>query len=169
METLAKIDLEGGDSTSKDFSIRNAARLVIVNADNKVALMYSELEDFYKLPGGGLEKDENPEEAAKREGLEETGYEVTINRALGKVQEIRREQRLIQNSFSYLAVPTGIPRKPNLTMEEKERKFVVTWKDFDEANEKICDLRNESLAARYVSARDSAILNAARVAYERGV
>ena len=44
----------------------------------KIAIFYKSNKNEYKLPGGGMENDENPEEAFKREVLEETGCVVEI-------------------------------------------------------------------------------------------
>jgi 8-oxo-dGTP diphosphatase len=55
--------------------------------DEKIELVLLILrEDFriWGLPGGGLEVEETPEQAATREAYEETGYQVKIDRYVGK-------------------------------------------------------------------------------------
>ena len=58
--------------------IRFAARGIVIRDDGKIAIFYKSNKNEYKLPGGGMENDENPEEAFKREVLEETGCVVEI-------------------------------------------------------------------------------------------
>ncbi|MGM0436130.1 MAG: NUDIX hydrolase [Bacillota bacterium] len=63
------------DSTIPDGPVRKGARAVIVLND-KLVMLHLKTINLYTLPGGGIEPDETPEEALKREVMEETGYEV---------------------------------------------------------------------------------------------
>ena len=65
--------------------ITRFATAVVVHADGQRVLLHKR-EDFriWALPGGGLEADETPEQAAIRETLEETGYQIEIDRFVGE-------------------------------------------------------------------------------------
>lgn len=52
--------------------VRNAARGIVLRDDGKIAIFNKSIKNEYKLPGGGIENNESPEEAFKREVLEET-------------------------------------------------------------------------------------------------
>jgi 8-oxo-dGTP pyrophosphatase MutT (NUDIX family) len=60
---------------------------VVLIQNNKVGLIKRVREDsmYYVFPGGGIEEEETPEIAAKREALEELGIEVTIQECIAKV------------------------------------------------------------------------------------
>lgn len=62
-----------------------SAAAIIFNADRTQVLLLKR-EDFrvWVLPGGGIEKSETPEQAAIRETREETGYEIAVDRLVGK-------------------------------------------------------------------------------------
>lgn len=63
---------------------REAVRAVIFK-DNKILTVHSNKGD-YKLPGGGVKKEENYEDALKREVEEETGYIIhKINEMIGVI------------------------------------------------------------------------------------
>lgn len=51
----------------------------IIVSENKILLMHRKKEgrEYWVFPGGGVEKDETPEQAVKREVLEETSLKVT--------------------------------------------------------------------------------------------
>jgi ADP-ribose pyrophosphatase YjhB (NUDIX family) len=58
----------------------------LVVRDGRVLLVRRSREpflDWWDVPGGYLDYDEHPEEAARRELREETGYEIRITRLLG--------------------------------------------------------------------------------------
>ena len=55
---------------------KNAARTVIVDENNQIALINVRDGEYYKIPGGGIEEGESEEMAAKREALEESGCAV---------------------------------------------------------------------------------------------
>lgn len=75
MECIKKLTDENIGLTSIEFNnprIRYGARGIIIEKDGKIALFNKTMKNEYKLPGGGIDKGENPEEAFKRETLEET-------------------------------------------------------------------------------------------------
>ena len=67
--------------------MRDRGSVVIIEKD-KVGLI-KRIRDgsvYYVFPGGGIEKGETPEEAAKREAFEELGVEVKVNECLAKIE-----------------------------------------------------------------------------------
>jgi len=62
---------------------RDIASLVIVSSDGYILMGLKDPKqggvypDFWHIPGGGLKPDESLEEAARREGLEETGIDLS--------------------------------------------------------------------------------------------
>ncbi|WP_342506912.1 NUDIX domain-containing protein [Sporosarcina sp. FSL K6-2383] len=66
--------------------MRNRASSVIIE-NNKVALIKRVRagQEYYVFPGGGIEQDESPEQAAIRETFEELGVHVAIKGSLGIV------------------------------------------------------------------------------------
>lgn len=82
--------------------IRTGARGIVIRDDGKIALFYKSNKNEYKLPGGGIEDDETPEEAFKREVLEETGCIVSIVRKLGITKEYKSKDNFMQTSHVFL-------------------------------------------------------------------
>lgn len=58
--------------------VRKSARVIVIE-DNKIYLAHSKKDDYYKLPGGGVDKTETKKEAASRECLEESGVRTNPN------------------------------------------------------------------------------------------
>ncbi|SET36436.1 NUDIX domain-containing protein [Salinibacillus kushneri] len=61
---------------------------VVIIENKKVGLIKRIRDDsvYYVFPGGGIKKEETPEETAKREALEELGVEVKIKECMAKVE-----------------------------------------------------------------------------------
>lgn len=74
MKTIKIFDEKNYD-TSWQRVEREAVRAVILRG-NKIALVRSRKEGFYKFPGGGIETDETHLKAVIRETEEETGLQV---------------------------------------------------------------------------------------------
>ncbi|MDY7045487.1 MULTISPECIES: NUDIX domain-containing protein [unclassified Virgibacillus] len=64
--------------------MRNRGSVVLLE-NNQVVLIRRRVDklEYYVFPGGGIEVNETPEEAAKREALEELGVVVSITSCLG--------------------------------------------------------------------------------------
>ncbi|KAA9152453.1 NUDIX hydrolase [Microbacterium lushaniae] len=65
--------------------MRVAAYAIVTDADDRVLLAHwnEGRHAAWTLPGGGLEPGEDPEHAARREVLEETGFRVVLDELLG--------------------------------------------------------------------------------------
>lgn len=81
-------------------TIRSAA---VILQDGQIALIRREKLGrlYYVFPGGGLEDDETPEQAAAREVEEELGLQVSVGRLVAQTRFRGREQRY------YLCAVTG--------------------------------------------------------------
>src|ERR1700712_3292788 len=83
------IGIKSPDITYRE---RRAVRLIIENDEQEIAILYAKNGDYYKLPGGGIEGDENHSVAAHREAMEETGCKVDIkDNCFAEVEEWRGE------------------------------------------------------------------------------
>lgn len=69
--------------------LRLSSRGIVIREDGKIAIFNKSNKNEYKLPGGGIEGNESPEEAFKREVLEETGCVVKIIKKLGTTEEYK--------------------------------------------------------------------------------
>ena len=83
--------------------VRKGARGIIINSDGKIAVFNKASKNEYKLPGGGIDEGENPEEAFKREALEETGCEIEIINSLGTIEEHKSLDNFKQTSYIFVA------------------------------------------------------------------
>jgi len=93
MELICKItDIDIGEEPveMENPKLRLGARGIVIREDGKIAIFNKSNKNEYKLPGGGLESKEKPEDAFKREVLEETGCKVEIIDTLGQQRNISR-------------------------------------------------------------------------------
>lgn len=107
--------------------IRFAARGIVIRDDGKIAIFYKSNKNEYKLPGGGMENDENPEEAFKREVLEETGCVVEIVNKLGITEEYKCQVNFKQISNVYIGRVVEDTNKLNVTEKEKNEGSRLIW------------------------------------------
>ncbi len=146
--------------------LRIASRGIVLRDDGKIAVFNKTNKNEYKLPGGGLEGNELPESAFKREVLEETGCEVEIINKLGVVEEENSLDNYKQISHIFVGKVLKDYKKLNLTKKEKDEGARLLWVLPEEALKLIKDCKNKIISSNYytlnhtkfVVLRDSKIL-----------
>ena len=107
---------------------------------------------LHRPPGGGLENGETPEQAVRRELLEELGITLTSIQALGAIDHVwfwkGREVR--ERAWIFLASSTADPRldrgeTPEL-IEADGQRVKTLWRAFDEADRSLAPLCPPNLA-----------------------
>ena len=129
--------------------IRYGSRGIILNQEGKIALFNKANKNEYKLPGGGIDEGEKPEEAFKREALEETGCEIEIIKLLGTIEEHKSLDNFKQTSYIFVAKVINDKHKLNLTQKEKDEGVKLLWIKETEALKLITDCFNKLKASKY--------------------
>lgn len=145
------------------YEVRNTARAVIFDNEKNIALMKVTKGNFYKLPGGGIDEGEDVIDALQRECKEEAGVMIGHLNELGLVIEIKKVQKIIQNSHCYTADVVGEKGLSQLTDSEKEKGYEVIWIPIDEAIQRIKNDGYSNLIGRYIMERELAILEASKI------
>lgn len=146
--TDADFDIEVKQNKEKPI-IRFGSRGIIINENDEIALFYKENKNEYKLPGGGIEKDEDPEAAFVRECEEEAGVKVEIIKELGYIVEEKSQENFQQLSFVYVGRKTAKLESLNLTEKEKEEGAKIVWLKKLDALEKMKECLNNLKASRF--------------------
>ena len=139
MEQLFEMDLhdyEAGDSVFR----RPSARGIIFDDCGRIALVYSQIEKYYKFPGGGIREGEDKKEALIREVREETGL-IVIPDSIEEFGSVLRRQKSIvaphtifeQENFYYTCRVESRIAEQNLDDYEEKAGFVLRFVYLDEA------------------------------------
>ena len=85
-----EVSLPDGAKAWREYVLHPGAAVILPLFDDGSVLLERQFryplgQHFYELPAGKLEPDESPLETAKRELLEETGYEAAEWRELGRL------------------------------------------------------------------------------------
>ncbi len=107
---------------------KHATRTVLLDQDEKVAIIHVGKHNYYKIPGGGIEKtDPNIQESAKREVLEESGCNCEILSELGKIETTIPGWQMHDISEGFLARVKGEKQSPHYDDWESQRDFSIEW------------------------------------------
>lgn len=131
--------------------IRYGARGIVIRNDGKIAVFNKSKKNEYKLPGGGIEENENPKDAFKREVLEETGCIVEIVEELGTIEEYKSQDNFKQISFVFVGKVIEDTKRLHLTQKEQEEGATLTWEYPSEALELITNSYDKIVASKYES------------------
>ncbi len=145
------------------FKPRSAARGVVFDEQNNVAVLPVSNHNYYKLPGGGIEEGEIETDAFKRECLEEVGFDVEVISELGIIIEYRTEFSVIQTSYCY--VGKVIDSKKEIALTEHEISQGIkdpVWIPFEEAFQFVSNSQPNNYEGGFIKERDTLILETAR-------
>lgn len=144
----------------RDYWLRQAARAVLADTDGRIALMRVDRDGYHKLPGGGIENDEDVYAALRRELQEEAGANIEIGEAIGMTIEYVGNHRRKQFSYAYEARLIGSPSAPELTKSEQAAGFAPIWVAPEEALRLMENDRPKTYVGSFIRERDLAILRA---------
>lgn len=155
------------DTDRPIYFTRLAARAVMRNEKDQIAVMYFTKSGSYKLPGGGIDDHEEIVAALHREVEEETGYRITNISPIGIVEENRYFCGMHQKSYCFTARSTEFVGA-KLTDQEAAEGMTLRWaSSVDEAidwvkSSNTIDEGFSTTGLAMMKARDIAILNASR-------
>ncbi len=145
--------------TDKDFGlkerkidspiIRYGARGIVVNDNGEIAIFHKRLKNEYKLPGGGIEKNENIIDAFRREIMEETGCEISNIEELGITIEEKGLTNFCQISYIFIANVIKNTNKLHMTKKEQDEGGEILWLLPDEAYTKVLNSVNNVIGSIY--------------------
>ena len=131
--------------------LRLGARGIVIREDGRIAIFNKSNKNEYKLPGGGLEGEEKPEDAFKREVLEETGCEIEIIESLGTAEEYKSQNNFKQISYIFVGKVLKDTKQLNVTKKEKEEGAKLLWETPKKALELITECFDKLVASKYES------------------
>ena len=131
--------------------LRLGARGIVIRSDGKIAIFNKSKKNEYKLPGGGIEKDDDSEEAFKREVLEETGCVVEITEKLGVTEEYKYQMNFKQISNVFVGKVIEDTKQLNITQKEKDEGAILLWETPENALKLITDCYGNLIESDYDS------------------
>lgn len=145
--------------TDEDFGVKNlkmdnprtrlGARGIVINNKGQIAILNKQVKNEYKLVGGGIDENEEPEVAFKREVLEEAGCEIEIIKSLGTIEEHKSYDNFKQISCVFVAKVIKNINELNLTEKEINEDSKLIWLDPTDALNKISDCAKNLKASEY--------------------
>lgn len=108
----------------------DTVQVIAVTDDKKIIVQEEEQPSsdcFFGLPGGRVDEQEDPLNAAKRELLEETGYEA---KEMELIRETRPYGKIDWVIYHFVARGCKKVAEPRLDVGEKIKTMLVTFEDF---------------------------------------
>lgn len=143
--------------------LRVASRVIALDENGRMPLMYSSVHKYHKLAGGGVDPDETLLQAAQRELLEEAGCTAKLNPVpIGKVVEYRAVYEMVQISVAFFGEITAKGKETALEAGELDIGLAHKWVTLDEAIALLESDNPEDYEGKFIVKRDLTLLTAAR-------
>lgn len=139
--------------------VRYGARGIVKKENGRIAVFYKKAKNEYKLPGGGIDEGETPEEAFEREVLEEAGCEVKDITFLGITKELKSKENFQQVSYVFTSIVAKDTGNVQMTQKEIDEGGTLLWLTPEDALEKITNCANELKASDYDSVYRTKFMN----------
>ena len=134
MRLLFEMDKKDYENCTHTF-VRNSARSIIIS-NGRLAMIHSKKYDYYKFPGGGIEKAEDPVAAMIRETREEAGLLVQPEtvKEYGYVHRIQKSGKdplecFVQDNYYYLCEVEDETVPQCLDNYESKENYVLEYID----------------------------------------
>ncbi|RJQ26958.1 NUDIX domain-containing protein [Candidatus Parcubacteria bacterium] len=145
------------------YKLRRAVRALVFNEANQLAILFVSNNGYNKLPGGGVEENEELYEALKREVFEETGCDINLrSSSVGATIEYRDDFQQLQISYCYLADVVGIPNTASFTEREIADGFQLRWMSVEEAIDTLNNDHPNNYLGKFIRQRDLEFLQKAK-------
>lgn len=142
---------------------RKAVRGIIFDSDNLVATVFARNNNYYELPGGGVEEGKSLKEALVRECREEAGCDVEILAEVGRTIEVMKQKELLNESFCYIVKVVGEKGELFLAEDEIEEGMEIMWLPIGETIRLIKAYNtSNNIYAKYMAGRDLVFLEEAQ-------
>ncbi len=132
MRELFDIIKNNYDPNGKPY-IRPSVRGIIIK-EYKIAVVHSMMYDYYKFPGGGIDKGEDNIATLIREVKEEAGLDVIVDSIREYGHVLRKEKGhpediFIQDNYYYLCDTANTSGQQILDDYESRENFTLEWAD----------------------------------------
>jgi ADP-ribose pyrophosphatase YjhB (NUDIX family) len=160
LRVIRDSDIGSNSPEAKLYRERRAARALVFDREGNIALLHATNKSYHKLPGGGIETEEDVVQALKRECLEEIGCNIENIKELGLIEEFRNDFNLHQISYCYTADLDGEKGQNQLEEDEVADGFEPVWMNPDEAIKTLESERTsiENYEGKFICLRDLTFL-----------
>lgn len=122
-----------------DWSPRKTVKIIIQNKEDKIAMVTNPIHNFFLLPGGGIDGDEDVFTSADRESREEALCSIINPVEFGVTEEWRARDKKHYETFGVFAHEGVADTTDTRTEDEKKNNLTVAWFSSEEAGKKLAE------------------------------